>query len=255
MSERLVPVTALDEIRRCQQATEPVLLEFHAPSCAPCRALHPVLNTLAARYAGHLRLLTVDAAHSPDLAERFAVRQFPTLILFRGQDELGRWYGALSQAQLEQCLLPHLRPEAYAMTPATLAELRVAAAQHPQQPAGQVALLERLLSEARREPQLLQELRQRCAKLDADMQRVPAIARILSLLHVADLMTQHTELAPWAALLERGEYGLVAETLLRILHAQPAAQQAGYQAILVQLLNAIPDRAMAHEYRKRLLRR
>ena len=78
----------------------PVLVDFATPWCAPCRALEPTLHGLARAHAGRLRVVRVDADASPEIAQRYRVRGFPTVIAFAGGEERGRHVGVGSAATL-----------------------------------------------------------------------------------------------------------------------------------------------------------
>lgn len=61
----------------------PVLLEFTAVWCGPCKMLEPVLKEIAAEYTGRLKVVKVDADQNPDLVTRFGVMGIPTVMLFK----------------------------------------------------------------------------------------------------------------------------------------------------------------------------
>ena len=71
-----------------------VLVDLWAPWCAPCRLVAPVLERLASRYAGRLKVVKVNVDHSPVAAARFDARSIPTLVLVRGGRTVGRVVGA-----------------------------------------------------------------------------------------------------------------------------------------------------------------
>jgi thioredoxin 1 len=70
------------------EASLPVLVDFYAPWCGPCKMLAPVLDSLASEFAGRARIVKVNIDDAPDLAQRYSITGVPTLTLFyRGQVE------------------------------------------------------------------------------------------------------------------------------------------------------------------------
>jgi thioredoxin 2 len=90
------------------RAGVPVLVDFWAPWCGPCRAVAPVLERLAQRHAGRLKIVRVNVDETPSLAARYSAMSIPTLAVLVGGDEIDRVVGALPEAQLEARLAPHL---------------------------------------------------------------------------------------------------------------------------------------------------
>lgn len=87
-----------------EHATLPVLVDFWAPWCGPCRMMAPVLDRAAAQRATGLRVAKVNTDEQPQLAGRFGIRSIPTLILFRNGRELARQSGALDGSSLARWL-------------------------------------------------------------------------------------------------------------------------------------------------------
>lgn len=83
---------------------QPVLVDFFADWCGPCRMLAPVLNQLATEYVDRVKIVKVDVDQSPEVATAFRIEAMPTLILFENGKEMERTVGAPPAAQLRQML-------------------------------------------------------------------------------------------------------------------------------------------------------
>ena len=92
-------------------AEVPVLVDFWAPWCAPCRALGPILEKLARDYGGRFRLAKVNSDENPELSAAFAVRSIPMVIAFRGGRAVAQFLGAQPESQV-RAFIDRLLPSA-----------------------------------------------------------------------------------------------------------------------------------------------
>jgi thioredoxin 1 len=86
----------------------PVLVDFWAPWCGPCRAVAPVLEALAGRFDGRLKVCKVNTDESPATPGKFDVHSIPTMVVIRQGKEVARHVGFASEATLAGVVEPHL---------------------------------------------------------------------------------------------------------------------------------------------------
>jgi thioredoxin 1 len=79
----------------------PVLVDFWAVWCAPCRAIAPHVDAIAGEYAGKLRVGKLDIDSNPEVPSQFEVRSIPTLLLFKEGKVVGQLVGAVPRAKLD----------------------------------------------------------------------------------------------------------------------------------------------------------
>ncbi len=104
------PVTVSDTTFESEvlQASGPVLLDFWAAWCGPCKAIAPVLEEIAAEQDGRLKVAKLNVDENIQTAMRFNVQAIPTLILFKNGQPVDRWMGAMSKRDLMARLERHL---------------------------------------------------------------------------------------------------------------------------------------------------
>lgn len=86
----------------------PVLVDFWAVWCGPCRMIAPTVDQIAAEYAGRLKVVKLDVDENGEVPIRYGVQGIPTLLLFKGGEVVEKLIGAHPKAQLLSKITPHL---------------------------------------------------------------------------------------------------------------------------------------------------
>ena len=102
--DRPLRVSDADFDRVIADAEVPVVVDFYADWCGPCKVMAPLFDELAAERQGRMLVLKMDTDREPQTAQRFGIRGIPTLILFRDGKEAARQVGAVPKAQLAALL-------------------------------------------------------------------------------------------------------------------------------------------------------
>jgi thioredoxin 1 len=94
-----IPVTDADFQQTVLQSDKPVVVDFWAPWCGPCRAIAPILDKLAGEYEGKLTIAKVNTDEEIQHASQLGIQGIPTLIIFKGGKEVSRLVGSRPEAQ------------------------------------------------------------------------------------------------------------------------------------------------------------
>jgi thioredoxin 1 len=108
MSEKIVNLSTESFKTTVNSSTTPVLVDFWAPWCGPCKAIAPVLEELATELDGKLKVAKVNIDENDAIAAEFGVRAIPTMILFKGGQVAETLVGMMPKATLKAKLAAHV---------------------------------------------------------------------------------------------------------------------------------------------------
>lgn len=107
MSEHVLEVTDGSFETEVLQSRDPVLVDFWAPWCGPCRLLGPVLETVAARYQDRARIAKLNVDENVSISQRYGIKGIPTVILFKNGKEAERMVGEASEKTIGAMIERH----------------------------------------------------------------------------------------------------------------------------------------------------
>jgi len=104
MNEHITQITDATFEEEVLKADTPVLVDYWAEWCGPCKAIAPVLDDVASGYAGKVKIVKMNIDENPNTPPKYGIRSIPTLMLFKNGAVESTKLGALSKAQLTEFL-------------------------------------------------------------------------------------------------------------------------------------------------------
>ncbi|MFP2904027.1 thioredoxin [Pyxidicoccus sp. 3LFB2] len=108
MSAEVIELSDASFQREVLEAQGPVVVDFTANWCAPCRIIAPMLDTLATEYEGRMKFTKLSTEEHMATAQQYGIRSLPTLLIFKEGKVVKQLVGAMPRKQLEEALRPHL---------------------------------------------------------------------------------------------------------------------------------------------------
>ncbi|MBS0209390.1 MAG: thioredoxin [Planctomycetes bacterium] len=104
MAANVIELTDQNFQTEVLQSSEPVLVDFWAPWCGPCRMIAPLIEELATQYQGSVKVGKVNVDDNPSAANSYGVQSIPTLMVFKGGDVVERFVGVQPKARIQAAL-------------------------------------------------------------------------------------------------------------------------------------------------------
>ena len=109
MSTEAKHITESDFETEVLGADKPVLVDFWAPWCGPCRMVGPEVEAVAAEYAGRANVVKINVVEQPELAGRYGIMSIPTIIVFKNGEIAEQVVGAVNRGKLKEMLDRHIQ--------------------------------------------------------------------------------------------------------------------------------------------------
>lgn len=108
MSATVLDVTDSSFAQDVEKSDLPVLVDFWAPWCGPCRMVGPVVESLSQEFAGKVKFVKVNVDDNPDIAQKFDISGIPALLFFKGGQKIDSIVGAVPKANLQNMINKHV---------------------------------------------------------------------------------------------------------------------------------------------------
>ena len=108
MSHSIVSLSEATFDNTINESTKPILVDFWAEWCGPCKMVAPILEEIAQEYGDKIIIAKLNVEQNPSIAPKFGIRGIPTLLIFKNGQVVATQVGALSKAQLKAFIDPQL---------------------------------------------------------------------------------------------------------------------------------------------------
>ena len=107
-SENVIVVSAENFDSEVLQSDVPVLVDFWAPWCGPCRMIAPLIDELSREYEGKIKAVKLNTDESPSVATEYGIRSIPTVMIFKGGEKMDTVIGAVPKSTLTSTIEKYL---------------------------------------------------------------------------------------------------------------------------------------------------